>query len=368
MNILLDFIRFPVLMLQLYFLSSKILLLGSILPIHKLRGQCYDGCSTLTGHRSGVAKRVQDEEARTVFTHCYSHSLNLAASDSIKRSKLMNAALETTHEITKLFKLSPRREALLKEIQQEIEISSGTGSVSIKLLCPTRWTVADSLSSIIDNYSELLKTWEKAGEVARDTESKARIQGVAAQMNTFDFHFGIFLSELVLRHTDNLSKTLQNKACSAAEGQKLADMVVETLLAIRNEDGFDLFWLKVLRSAESFDLEPQLPRQRKRPRRYEEGEADSEFHTDPKAYFRQLYYEAVDLAVSSIKDRFQQPGYEVYSKLEQLLLKSCQGQDVTTELDFLYKDDIQPEVLQAQILTFGLESKEQIEIRIKKKR
>ena len=101
------------------------------LPIHKLRGQCYDGCSTMSGHRFGVAKRVQDEEARAVFTHCYSHSLNLAASDSIKRSKLMKAALETTYEITKLIKLSPRCEALLKEIQQGIEMSSGTGNVSI---------------------------------------------------------------------------------------------------------------------------------------------------------------------------------------------------------------------------------------------
>ena len=57
-----------------------------------------------------------------------------------------------------------------------------------------------------------------------------------------------------------------DKACSAVEGQKLTDMVVETLLAIRNEDAFDLFWLKVLRRAESFDPEPQLPRQRKRSR------------------------------------------------------------------------------------------------------
>ena len=108
------------------------------LPIHKFRGQCYDGCSTMSGHRSGVAKRVQDEEARAVFTHCYSRSLNLAASDSIKRSKLMKAALETTHEITKRIKLSLRCEAILKEIQHEIDMSSGTGSVSIKLLCPTR--------------------------------------------------------------------------------------------------------------------------------------------------------------------------------------------------------------------------------------
>ena len=53
--------------------------------------------------------------------------------------------------------------------------------------------------------------------------------------------------------------------------------------------------------------------------------------------------------MSSIRDRFQQPGYEVYSNSEQLILKSCQGQDVTTEFDFLCKfyKDIQPEVLQA---------------------
>ena len=85
-----------------------------------------------------------------------------------------------------------------------------------------------------------------------------------------------------MRHTNNLSKTLQSKACSAAEGQKLADLVVKSLQTIRNEDSFNLFWLKVLKSAESFELEPKLPRQRKRPRRYEEGEASCEFHTNPK--------------------------------------------------------------------------------------
>ena len=67
--------------------------------------------------------------------------------------------------------------------------------------------------------------------------------------------------------------------------QKLSDMVVQTLLAIRKEDAFDLFRLIVLRSAQFFYLEPQLPRNRRnrrRPKRYEEGEADGEFHNDPK--------------------------------------------------------------------------------------
>ena len=70
----------------------------------------------MSSHRSGVGKKVQDDEARAAFTHSYSHSLNLAACDAVKGSKIVKAALETTHEITKLIKLSPRREAIFREM------------------------------------------------------------------------------------------------------------------------------------------------------------------------------------------------------------------------------------------------------------
>lgn len=49
--------------------------------LSKVRGQCYDGASSMSGIRSGVAKRIMG------------HSLNLAVSDSIKQSKLMQDAL-----------------------------------------------------------------------------------------------------------------------------------------------------------------------------------------------------------------------------------------------------------------------------------
>ena len=66
------------------------------LSMEKLRGQCYDGCSTMSGARTGVAKRISDQEPHAVFTHCYGHSLNLAASDTVKKSKLLKQALETS--------------------------------------------------------------------------------------------------------------------------------------------------------------------------------------------------------------------------------------------------------------------------------
>ena len=73
----------------------------------KLRGQCYDGASAMQGARSGVAARVCKEEPRALYTHCYGHSINLAASDAIKRTKVMKHEMETAHEITKLVKYSP---------------------------------------------------------------------------------------------------------------------------------------------------------------------------------------------------------------------------------------------------------------------
>lgn len=73
------------------------------LTLARARGQCYDGASNMCVIRSGVAKQIQDEEPRALLTHCYDHSLSLAASDTIKKCKTMKSALETTHETSEIF-------------------------------------------------------------------------------------------------------------------------------------------------------------------------------------------------------------------------------------------------------------------------
>ena len=73
---------------------------------------------------------------------------------------------------------------------------------------------------MIDNYEMLLNVWEEAQRGHLDGEMKAHIVGVETLMHSFDFLFGVFLGELILRHSDNLSKTLQRKTFSAAEGSR----------------------------------------------------------------------------------------------------------------------------------------------------
>ena len=180
--------------------------------------------------------------------------------------------------------------------------------------CPTRWTVrANALKSIAENYTVLLDTWCECLETTRNTETKARILGVQSQMCSFDFFYGIHLGVLILSHSDNLSKTLQRKDISASEGQAVTEMTVKTLQSVRSEKNFKLFWQKVTRLSESVDIcEPQLPRPRKRPRRFEVGEAEAEFSETVEDHYRKIYFEALDLIIACVNDRFNQPGYRTY--------------------------------------------------------
>ena len=53
--------------------NVKDVLLRMHLKLNKCRGQCYDGCSTMSGSKSEVAVQIKSEEERALYTHCYAH-------------------------------------------------------------------------------------------------------------------------------------------------------------------------------------------------------------------------------------------------------------------------------------------------------
>ena len=147
-----------------------------------------------------------------------------------------------------------------------------------------------------------------------------------AQMSTFPYLYGTMLAEMILKHADNLSSTLQHKLMSAAEGPHVAAMTVSTLESVQSDESSDLFWEKVIHKATALKVnKPQLPRCRKRTIRYDEGLSSGDFPETPEAYFRQCCYEALDLIILYyiIQNRFDQPGYKIYHSLETLLMKAC---------------------------------------------
>ena len=234
--------------------------------------------------------------------------------------------------------------------------------MTITLLCPTRWTVrAKSLRSIIDNFETLQILWDWSLDNCDDTEMKARIRGVDANMQTFEYVFGSYLGELILGHSDNLSRSLQNPDLSAVDGRAIALSTVKTLKTLRHDGKFDLFWEKVTTHQKRLQAgEPKLPRNRRQPKTMTDyfgyGNGAETMYTCPKDYYRKQYYEAVDAAINCIEDRFDQEDFQMYGLLEQVLLRAAKGEsyeDELTKVIEFYHDDLDEFVLKSQLQTFS---------------
>ena len=64
--------------------STKDVQLHMNLRIEDAHGKCYDGCSTMTGTKNGVAVLIKKLNYKCLLTHYYCYSLNLAVGDTIK--------------------------------------------------------------------------------------------------------------------------------------------------------------------------------------------------------------------------------------------------------------------------------------------
>ncbi len=89
-------------------------------------------------------------------------------------------------------------------------------------------------------------------------------------------------------------------------------LTLQTLEKMRNEDDFKLFYqhLQLLQVSTNTE-EPFFPRRKRAPIRLEVGDGAGYHAASVEELYRTQYYEALDLATVSIKDRFEQPGYAV---------------------------------------------------------
>ena len=87
-------------------------------------------------------------------------------------------------------------------------------------------------------------------------------------MNSFKFVYGLHLSILVLNHLVKLSATLRTPDICAADVQKTASLVIETLQKLGTSEQAQLFYDSVKTKALHLGIdepEPCLPQRKKTP-------------------------------------------------------------------------------------------------------
>ena len=76
------------------------------------------------------------------------------------------------------------------------------------------------------------------------------------------------------------------------------------------------------------------------------------FPSTTEDYYRQMYFEALNLITTSICNIFDQPRYKMYCNIQELLLKAAKNEQYQAELDLVddfYGSDLNQYLLNTQL-------------------
>ena len=320
------------------------------LPLPMCKGQALDGASNMQVKRNGLAVKIKKEVPAALSLHCLAHCLNLCLQDAGRKVTVLRDALELVLEIAKLIRFSPKRAHLFSKNLAESE-SEG---VTIKPLCPTRWTArTGAIGAVLSDYSVLMKTLDEVHQTTHD-EYGLKAAGLLAALDKFLTLFGLKLSYLLFGASETLSKSLQGKDTTLQEALSSVNLAKAFYTRQRTDNSFTQFYKDVVDTAIDKNIgKPELPRYRRAPARLENGSLPHRFGM-PEEFYRHLYFEACDLLIRELDDRFQvEESLSPVLSLENLLLQAANGEsyeDVVQSLQSsCYKDDINFNELQKQL-------------------
>lgn len=289
------------------------------LNLHNCRGQCYDGASNVSGNITGLQRRIQNQEPRAVFVHCLAHNINLVAQDAMRATPQVRDFLNNTKDLITLVRKSPKRLGWFEKLQKDTvahELDVPIVPRALKPFCPTRWCVRmKSLKSITENYEVLLLFLQELSDSSQN-EIGASASGHLKKLVQFENWF--FLKSLIqiLEKVELLNATLQSTQLNFKQAENSINDVLSCLKNMRTDDVFENFWSEIVLEAKRLKLDdPQLPRIRRIPRRFDEG-TDAHVFDNELCYYRKIFFEILDASITGIETRFTTEIKHHLAKLE----------------------------------------------------
>ncbi|KAF0934874.1 hypothetical protein E2562_028877, partial [Oryza meyeriana var. granulata] len=194
------------------------------LSIQDIRGQGYDGATNMRGEWNGLKALILNECSYAYYIHCMAHQLQLALVATSREVHEVHNFFQHANFIINVVSASPKRNDELlanqaEEIAREIELGeldTGRGANQISSLQrpgDTRWS--SHYRSILSLKKMFGATVSVLRSIANDRSvskySRGDASGALRIIVTFDFVFILLLMEKIMKITDVLCETLQNK-------------------------------------------------------------------------------------------------------------------------------------------------------------
>lgn len=302
-----------------------------------LRGQAYDGAGNVSGKYSGLQKRVREKEERAVFVHCPAHCLNLVIQDCMKDINIARDGINLVGNLISFVRDSPKRLAWFHSFKT-------SDSISLRPLCPTRWTMRHtSLESIIRNYKELLQFLEEVSDTEKD-EIGSKASGLKRQLEAADTYIIISLVSIILSHVEATNNVLQTRSLRFSECSSYIYQLQSTLCNLRED--FQNIWKPIINASISLGLEsPKEPRRRKIPAKYSNKGCVDEMapKLSPEDNYRKLFFELIDRVNEGINTRFSKETRTLFETVEKFMIDRNVSAE---EISNFYKDDFDKDRLE----------------------
>lgn len=323
------------------------------LDLSKLRGQAYDGAGNMAGKTNGVAAIISAEYPLALYTHCASHSLNLAVVKSLEVQSVRNM-IGVVNRVSLFFHAHPKRQ---RKLEEAINTTTATSSVhKLKDMCRTRWVERiDALQRFKALFSSIVSCFEAIsfeGSALWSADSLTDTSTLLVAITKTEFVSALVIMSNSLNCLLPLTKSLQAESKDIVKAVQEIGNLVRLLSEMReNVDSIHMEWFQeVDKMCQSVQVEITLPRLCSRQRNRENIPAQS-----PSEYYRRtITIPVFDHLISEIKARFS--SHQKTALLGLHLIPSIlvtkpfsEIRDVLNPLQDLYVDDLQDSSITAEV-------------------
>lgn len=282
-------------------IDDEMKLLG--LSYDYLCGQGYDGGSNMAGHISGVQALISEEQPTAIYTHCFSHRLNLCITRSCDIPAIRNM-MGIVSSVSAFFSTSALRSNALAEEIGKSNIAESKKQ-RLKTLCPTRWVERhDCLLTFKELVVPVVNVLEAIGNSTTNADASSKAYMLSSAVKRSEFIVGLESASYCLGFTVRLSETLQSPKQDLSSAYYNVRNVLESIKNIRREADleFGSIFENSLKVAEELGCDISIPRTCKKQTTRENTPAGN-----PEEYFkRTIFLPLVDHIIVQIEARFNE--------------------------------------------------------------
>lgn len=313
------------------------------LDITLLRGQGYDGAGAMIGSVKGVAARIRAQVPLAVYTHCFSHKLNLVIVNSCKIQSIRNA-MGSISKISSFFGYPKRQTALENKIKETEQPNKKRRLLDV---CRTRWVYRhDALENFGQFYEAIVDVFEDiktapAQDWNSDTISSADCLQTAIMKFEFLISFVVLWKGLAI--VKPLSVSLQSSSIDICKAYKHVSKTRESVKHVRdNIDNYHSKWFdEASKMGDAVGADkPVIARRCGRQRGRDNVPAEQ-----PKEYYkRSITIPFFDHLLTQLDERFSSDQQRVIAGLSlvpAVMTEEANWKEQALDFAALYEDDLQ---------------------------